>query len=501
MMFFTKRFRFALAVLTVVGALVGVSSAFSKPKENSRTSTKPSTRPSTKHYTKHSTKVATSAPPSSAANSTTGAISTPAAEAVLAASATFKTSPLGPGCGLAAAAFCETFDKPAGDGSRTGDLDPVLWGVSRVGDINPGSILNNFAHTRIVGCGPTAAMSPPNDVRICNGQMFESLNDNHGVVNLNTYPKQPFNFAGRTGTVVFDVSADSDGSHGAWPEFVITDKPVPGVRSSISLQVPAGAANSIGFALDGCTSGPGGTTGVGLVFVTTANVYSEPKFTETGCVSKSVPGGPLNHIEVRVSRTRLEVWGTDPGSSTLKQLAVADSLDLGLEKGLVWLNDVHYNARKAIEPCECGKQFQHTFVWDNLGFDGPKTYRDLGFDVADANIDEGGGISRLGHLVGVGPVTLDIGGVRTVQTPTAAQVVLNSYSFEKYIPSISINGGPWIDTPWPYDDETYSWRSLSIPVPVAQVRNGKNTITFKSGHESTTIANVSLILVAGAPVP
>ena len=214
-----------------------------------------------------------------------------------------------------------------------------------------------------------------------------------------------------------------------------------------------------------------------------------------------MPGGPLNHFEVRVSKTHLEVWGTDPGSGSLKQLAVADDLDLGLSKGLVWLNDVHYNARKAIEPCECGKQFEHTFVWDNLGFDGPKTYRDLGFDVADANIAKGGGTSQLGYVVGTGPVTLDIHGVRTDQAPTAAQVVLNTYSFERFVPSISINGGPWINTPWPYDEQTYSWRSISIPVPVEQVRNGPNTISFKSGHESTTIANVSLILVAAAPVP
>ena len=80
------------------------------------------------------------------------------------------------------------------------------------------------------GCGTTAWTYTPNDVRICNGKMFETVNDGGGVVNLNTYPKQPFDFNGRTGRVTFDVSADSDGSHGAWPEFVITDKPVPGVR-------------------------------------------------------------------------------------------------------------------------------------------------------------------------------------------------------------------------------------------------------------------------------
>ena len=426
-------------------------------------------------------------------------------------STTPGTSPTKPssaevaGCGLKAAAFCDTFDAPSGDGSRTGDLDPVLWGVSRVGNVNPSSgLLNDVADTSVTGCGSTDFMSPPHDVRICDGKMFEAVNDGGGVANLNTYPKQPFDFAGRVGTVVFDVSANSDGTHAAWPEFVITDKPVPGVRSSISFQVPPGAANSVGFALDG-GCGIDGMTGVGTIFVTKNNVYSQPSFSTPECITKG-SAAALNHIEVRVSVDRLEIWGTDAGASTLKQLAVADGLGLTLTKGLVWLDDAHYNARKAIEPCQCGTQFNHTFVWDNLGFDGPKTYRDLGFDVPDARIvadktAQGDSASREGYLIGRGPVTLDVEGVRRDQQPKGAQVVLNTYSFAAVVPSISINGGPWIDTAWPYDPQTYSWRSLSIPVPTDQVRDGHNTISFKSGDGSTLVANVSLILVAASSVP
>src|SRR5262245_26315517 len=33
----------------------------------------------------------------------------------------------GPGCGLLQAAFCDTFDQPAGIGNRSGDLSPA-WG-------------------------------------------------------------------------------------------------------------------------------------------------------------------------------------------------------------------------------------------------------------------------------------------------------------------------------------------------------------------------------------
>ena len=415
-----------------------------------------------------------------------------------------RAAPTATSCGISSPAFCATFDNAAGTGGRTGELDPVLWGVSRVGNTNPGQYVNDIANTSITGCGSSAFAPSPNDVRICGGQMYEAVNDGGGVGNLNAYPKQPFNFAGRTGKVTFDVSADSDGSHGAWPEFVITDKPVPGARRSISDQVPAAAANSIGFSLDG-GCGINGLTGVGAMFLTKNNVYSEPTFSTPNCVTKG-SSRAMYHFEVRVSQNHVEVWGTDAGGTTLKQLAVADNLGLTFSQGLVWLDDVHYNARKAVEPCQCGTQFNHTFVWDNLGFDGSKTYRDLGFDVADANTPGGTSLAqdrseRVGYQIGTGPVTLSVPGVRRDQTPTGATIVLNSYSFAAMVPSVSVNGGPWIDTPWPYDSQTYSWRSVAIPVPLDQVHDGLNTISFKSSDASTIVANISLILVAASAVP
>ena len=412
----------------------------------------------------------------------------------------------GPPCQISGAAFCETFDSPAGGGTRTGDLDPVLWGVSRLGNINPGQqVANDIAGVSMVGCGTTALSFSPADVRICDGQIFEAVNDGAMAANLDMYPKQPFDFSGRTGRVTFDVSADSDGSHGAWPEFLITDKPVPGARVSISAGIPPGAANEVGFSLDGCTAGPGGSTGVGTVFVTKNGAYSEVNFSSTGCVKKG-SARSMNHFEVRISQDHLEVWGTDPGSTTLKQVAVADNIGLPFGKGLVWLNDVHYNARKSVEPCECGTQFDHTLTWDNLGFDGPKTYRDLGFDVPDADVPgdpapAGDASRRVGFQIGTGPVTLTTASVRRDQTPSGAQVVLNTYSFAPTVPSISINGGPWIDTAWPNGWTTFAWSSISIPVPLDQVHDGSNTITFKSADPSTTVANISIILVAASAVP
>ena len=125
------------------------------------------------------------------------------------------------------AIFCDTFDnKNPGIPSRTGDLDPNVWGVSRAGPVNMGqNLLNGWASTLLRTCNGTVTVKAPSDIIICNGQLREASNDNPtrqfdaGDVNvLAMYPKQPFDFAGRTGTVSFDISNDSHGTHAAWPD-------------------------------------------------------------------------------------------------------------------------------------------------------------------------------------------------------------------------------------------------------------------------------------------
>jgi hypothetical protein len=94
---------------------------------------------------------------------------------------------------------------------------------------------------------------------------------------------------------------------------------------------------------------------------------------------------------------------------------------------------------------------------------------------------------------------LSVTGVHHVQQPTGALVVFNAWAYVPINPSISLNGGPWIDTPWAFAET--GWQSLAVPVPLDQVRDGSNTIAFKSSDGGTVIANISLIVVAGAPVP
>jgi hypothetical protein len=112
---------------------------------------------------------------------------------------------------------------------------------------------------------------------------------------------------------------------------------------------------------------------------------------------------------------------------------------------------------------------------------------------------------RLGHhLTAERPLTLRIGGVYRVQPPTAALMTFNWYVTDHdAVPAFRINGGPWHETAYPFEASPYwiGWRTIDVPVPVSEVRDGANTVEFKWPSGGTVLSNVSIILVAGAPVP
>jgi hypothetical protein len=409
---------------------------------------------------------------------------------------TTTTVPNAAACGLTSTAFCETFSQ-AFPVSRSGQLNNELWGVSRLGD-DGGATSNILQATQVTGCGSNAFVSPPNDVQVCNGRMFESLNDDHRVVNLATYPKQPFDFTGRTGKVAFDVSMDSAGTHAAWPEFWITDRPVPAPRGSISTAPAPVPRYGVGFAMEQgrCFDNPAFTR-IGRIFQVNNYQYSErDSGPDSNCIQKATATSvSLNHVEVRISTTRIDVYATNPGSSALNFIGGAN-LNLQFSKGLVWLNDAHYNASKG--DCLPTCQDIHTFAWDNLGFDGPKTYRDLSFDVPDA------GTTNLGYQVNGGqPRTLTPKAVFRRQTPTGAIVTFNYFTHGATIPTVQVNNGTISSARAAAQQNMtgWYWQTADIDVPLADVHDGANTVTFRSGPDTLVVSNVNLILIAGAPVP
>ena len=383
---------------------------------------------------------------------------------------TFTVTPPSPGCQLLSApagtvpAFCDTFDKPEGTGNRAGALNGTVWGVSRfVGGINPGQgQFYDVSPTAIELCGTTYSVIDPNDVQICDGQLVEAVFDQTGVTNLAMYPKQPFDISGgRTGTVAFDVSNDSHGTHSVWPELWYTDKPVPtpfvhqtsllsvpangfGIRIAATCPANSGGCGARGFCPEYSQSVPVVTVDSAVIVNNYAekdvDVFDNPApgtltVTDVDCVQASSGPGNMNHFELRVSQNEIDVYGIDAGATgPLKKIAVIANAELTITTGLIFMEDNHYNANKT-----SNGQGTHTFTWDNFTFDGPVLPRDLAFDVPDRLTPVGSGYPGLLNMGwGFGgfdqspappPLTLTIPGVYNVADAAAAFLTFNFEDF------------------------------------------------------------------------
>ena len=442
------------------------------------------------------------------------------------------------------AVFCDTFDnKNPGIPSRTGDLDPNVWGVSRAtGNTNFGqSQYGGWAPTQLQTCNGTVTVSPPNDIMICNGQLREASNDNPSgvfddgtVTTLAMYIKQPFDFAGRTGSISFDVSNDTHGNHAAWPEFWMSNLPVPAPFNHFdSWQALPQHGFGVRFAAQTvpgqwglCPNGNNLNSSRWTVdsAVVVRNyvmedvdyqgvafgVASNPplKLNILDCViAPPDNSGIMNHIEVRVNQNEIDVYATDAGvaasPATLRKIASITNANLKFTRGLVWLEDVHFNADEGGAPSERN----HTFVWDNVAFDGPFTYRDFSFDALDV-----GQFDATTNTVNLGKIspanqTASWNVLNMPANPQASAVRVlfnfdNEFSPVPTVLNVVVNGHAH-PTPWPYPDQLQNtWRTFAVIVPITDLVPGTNVVQLGSDQPMVT-ANVNLVLVdvpGGVPV-
>ena len=429
------------------------------------------------------------------------------------------------------AIFCDTFDAPHKTVSRSGDLDANVWGVSRAGgEVNFGqSNWNTWAQAIIENCnGVMTPVNPPNDVIICNGQLREATNDNltgafeaGSVTTLAMYPKQPFDFAGRTGTVSFDVSNDTGGPHAAWPEFWMSDLPVPIPFNHFDSwqSLPAN-----GFGVRFAAGAPIGQFGlcpnltnsdklrwtVDSVVVSRNYVLDDTfpgitpntniKVTQLDCVTEPTVTGQMNHVELKISQNQIDVYATDAGVpatlASLKHIAVITNLNLTLTKGLIWLEDVHYNADKG--PTDRPSQRNHTFAWDNVAFDGQFTYRDLSYDALDNNIAGVNNSINLGKFSAANQTsTWNVLGMPANRQAAAARVLFSFNGELNPVPTtinVIVNGHAH-SVAWPYPDQIqYSWRTFAVTIPISDLVTGTNVVQL-GANTAQIFNNVNIVLV------
>lgn len=430
-------------------------------------------------------------------------------------------------CGLASPAFCDTFDAPVGGGERSGDLDATVWGVARASssdNIGQG-ISDSWSPASLDLCGTPTTTHAGTDVRICDGQLREAVDDGGNQTVLAMYPRQPFDIAGRTGVVAFDVGDDTGGGHTAWPAVVYSDQPVPAPYGNAPA-IQDRPRDSIGVSFAGlcgagspCRSVPAGADGancwtVDQLWETANYAYRSIAFVADSCAVRSTGAdGGLNTVHIALSSSGVWVYASDPGSpASLRLIAHADAatdpdFSMPLTRGLVWLEDAHYNAAKycvgdpEVPPCER----DHTFAWDNFGFDGPVLPRDLGVELPDNTQPIGADSANLGWTIPQAGSVLaqTFSGVSNVAGAQAALLEFTCYptTYPQSADSFAyaINGhAAQTATPTMGD---FGQQTVALPVPLADLRDGDNVLTISDATERIDAANFDLILVGAGQQP
>jgi hypothetical protein len=451
------------------------------------------------------------------------------------------TPVVGANCGMVLGGkvtFCDTFDAPAGIGNRAGDLNGNVWGVSRAmgSGVNFGQQdYNLWNSTLIRKCdGTMPRVNAPHDVIICNGQLREASNDNNSgvfdagdVTSLAMYPKQPFDYTGRTGTVSFDVSNDTAGSHAAWPEFWLSDLPVPdpfnhfdswqslppnGFGIRLHAESPVG---QWGVCPNGNNLDKVRWTAASAVVIRNYVLDDTDGFGQRSsmnvkpldCVIAANGPGQMNHVEIRVSQNQIDVYATDagvaPSPTTLKHIAVVTNANLSVTRGLIWLADVHYNADKGDSTRP--SQREHTFAWDNVAFDGPFVYRDFSYDALDNTVPGPNGAVNLGKYSAANQTsTWNVAGLPANPQAAAVRVLFNFSSSMGPNPTalnVIVNGHAHT-VPWPFHDNIQGWRTYAVTIPITDLVAGTNVVQLGATVEEV-FSNVNLVLVdvpGGVPV-
>jgi len=367
----------------------------------------------------------------------------------------------------------------------------------------------------------------------------EATNDNNSgifeagdVTSLAMYPKQPFDFAGRTGTVSFDVSNDG-GTHGAWPEFWLSDLPVPdpfnhfqsweslpangfGIRfdnyAAIGIQGECPNTNNlqkVRWTVESAAVSRNYVLEDTLGFIGTGVGTPTMSVTIVDCVTLSSGPGNMNHIELRIAQNQIDVYATDAGvaatPTTLRKIATINKANLTLTRGLVWLEDVHYNGDKVSDTTR-PSEAKHTFSWDNLAFDGPFTDRDFAYDAPDNTAVVINGAVSLGKFSLPNLTsTWNVAGIPANPNPKAVKVLFNFNGAGGPLPTVLnvIVNGHAHPTAWPYpDQDTSTTRSYAVTIPVTDLVAGTNVVQL-GADQYEAFFNVSIVLAAvpgGVPV-
>jgi hypothetical protein len=217
-----------------------------------------------------------------------------------------------------------------------------------------------------------------------------------------------------------------------------------------------------------------------------------------GAACIPVNEGHLNHFEVRVSQSRIEVyaspWSKDGTSFEPGQLLFAADVQLPFTRGYVTIA-VHNHA--TIKYSEGDSPYSERFYdawvarWDNVGFDGPVLASFREYEIPDAS-EMHEGTLNIGYRIADemdGPSHVLTFQDVDLTGAIAARIAQTSYYLPDedeatYVLRYRVNGHDWHDRTFDAGElHAASHNSQGafaqiLDVPLSELRNGDNTLEY-----------------------
>jgi hypothetical protein len=436
------------------------------------------------------------------------------------------TYPPGPaGCGLEHAAFCETFDEPAGATTRAGELDPKRWSAARMCNIggpsgNGEAVAIGPATVPACRSGLPSQILPSDDALVCDGN--DQLQSKHLLVLVaaqnygqNSYRiRQPFDFGGRTGKIVFDTQGYNTGLLG-WVSLELSEDPTPAPSFTLQQNFENGAIPRNALEIQFSHNCGGDKVGIGELLTYTDFVQTRLLENEGNCADAA--SGKLNHFEIEISAGHVDVYATpasDDGVSFGNRVLLDGAdIDLPFSRGYVSITTHNHATLKYSNDTLDAWAAR----WDNVGFDGPAVtdgWRE--YEALDSLSMADEGRVNVGWRVddeANGPAQqIEIPGV-DLQNVTGAKLALENWSLHaagdppeaNFALNYRVNGKAWTKrslTPSELavmaDLPNAGTRSLMLDVDTADLVSGTNTLEFTTSNAPLSyppvVLNIDLIL-------
>ncbi len=412
-------------------------------------------------------------------------------------------------CALQTPAFCETFDAPLAPGGRATGIDGKRIGIARHGgDWNvPQNTLNWFKPASAAGCNGPITVLPPDDYFFCDGgpngtggMHLRQAYDDAGRFTVHSMSiRQPFDFAGRTGKVVFDMDGWFTPGHGAWIEFWISDQPIP-VPYHESPEQAAYPRNAVGveFRNGACstTKAVSNAPSAGHVFrdYAIARTYTDRDFTGGKCFATARQ--QFNHFEVEISTDAIEFFVSDVGKTNRTSAGRLSGLNLNFSRGYVHLQHSHYNGNKPDNGEAQPDNSSETHIYDNFGFDGPVVLTPRVYEVPNSLTKKDNGVNT-GYSLANRSQTFTLPGVDLTDAQSASiNLTLATYVNGMMI-EYKLNNGPWRQGINPFKESQAEPRSLSVPIVLGDLVAGSNQLEIRVAQSNgfTQADNISLQVV------